>query len=309
MIRRSFVVAAAASIVTLAIGASFYLGGGLPDRNAEGSQFAKAILEERQRFTSSSCLVMEGGAAIPELCGGSLAQTGPAVVLWGDSHAAQFAPVIERIAAKKNRTWRQLTKSGCPPIPTPVLFPQDDLRINCPAFNRAALARVRTLPEGSVVILAARWDAIVSGELLFSGGGHKPLLPQSLAYAERALGSTVRDLKANGVKVIVIAQTPVPQQDTVGCLSRAHFNGRSDGPCRSFASSEVAEPEAKASAFLERALGKVSDTSVIHPWSKLCAGNRCLAVVDGKPLYLDTTHLSEVGAARALGRIETQIEN
>lgn len=309
MIRRSFAAATAASLMTLAIGVSFYLGGGLPYRNQEGSQFAKAILEERQRFTSSPCLVMEGGAAIPELCGGSLAQTGPAIVLWGDSHAAQFAPVIKTIAAKKNRTWLQLTKSGCPPIPTPVLFPQDDLRINCPAFNQAALARVRTLPEGSVVILAARWDAVVGGELLFSDGGDKPSLPQSLAFAERTLSSTVRDLKAKGVKVIVVAQTPVPQQDTVGCLSRAHFNGRSDGPCRSFASREVAGDEAKASAFLERALGKASDTSVIHPWSKLCDGNRCLAVVNSKPLYLDTTHLSEVGAARALGRIETQIEN
>lgn len=150
------------------------------------------------------------------------------VVLFGDSHAAQWFPALQSSATE--RSWRlvSMTKSGCPVADvtvwnrvTKTVYEQ------CDRYRTAALRRLADL-RPDVVVAAEH----VRGYSLVAEGQPVPVA-RSVWIA--GLNRTVQRLGSSGTTVAMVADTPRPGFDVPACLARkpndpdsCRFN-RSDG--------------------------------------------------------------------------------
>lgn len=310
--RALFLGALVISLVAFAVGAAMFVSRGAPFRNREAARFGVAALTQRVNLIASPCLAMDAVASVSRACRwGAAAQDKPELILWGDSHGAQLATAIHAAADQRGLPWRQMTKSGCPPIPTPELFPRDSLRLKCPAFDRDALDQAERAPPGSLVLLVARWDAVLSGELRFAPAGPRPDLNRSLSTAQLELRSTIQTLTAKGLQVVVVAQTPVPPQDLPDCLTRARFDHLNPSVCGAFLPEETeraAKVERATLAFLTGATAGLDHVVMVRPWPDLCDAQGGHMVGAEGPLYLDATHLSQAGATRILRHVDAALK-
>ena len=82
------------------------------------------------------------------------------IVLFGDSHAAQWFPALERVATTEGFRLVSLTKSGCPSVDVALR----DLRLGrryteCEAWRHNALARIKAM-KPSLIVLANASDYV-----------------------------------------------------------------------------------------------------------------------------------------------------
>lgn len=112
------------------------------------------------------------------------------LVLFGDSHAAQWFPALEQVAAR--RRWRlvSLTKSACPSAMVSVLNPSlGRAYVECDRWRRRAFARIDSLHATIVVVSNAGLYTLVSGSQQIS-----MTKPEGVLMWTEGLGSSVREL-------------------------------------------------------------------------------------------------------------------
>ena len=196
------------------------------------------------------------------------------IVLFGDSHAAQWFPAIDSIA--NQRGWRLvvLTKATCPPIEISIYSPILGRQFReCDEFRTAALARIRAEKPLLVIAGVARhygpeYHFDVYGSEWISG-----------------LAAMVRDLHTITPNVIVLGPTPKPSQDVPGCLSQHLTDVVACVPARSGAvnvTGSTAERDAVTHAG--------GSYLPVAPW--LCTSAQCPVVVDDLLVYRDDNHLT-----------------
>ena len=98
--------------------------------------------DDRGRSFRDGCLV-DADAPARRPASMAPARRATTVVLFGDSHAMQWFPALERIA--RSRRWRlvELTKAGCPPAAVSVVYaPLGRAYPECDVWRSAALARI-----------------------------------------------------------------------------------------------------------------------------------------------------------------------
>ena len=82
--------------------------------------------------------------------------TEPTVALWGDSHAAMYAPALGAVAAERNHSAAVYTMPSCPPIHGWAIKNQG-WRDDCLAFQEIAFQRILSSDTIRTVILGARF--------------------------------------------------------------------------------------------------------------------------------------------------------
>ena len=152
------------------------------------------------------------------------------VVLYGDSHAAQWFPTLERLALARHWRLVELTKSSC--SAADLLLWHDTLKrsyTECAAFHRSAIARVRRLRPTA-------WDR------------------------------TFDQLRDSGASVTAIADTPYLGGSVPECLA-APANRRRAGNCTRSLRSALRGPQQRA-VFLSYAGGRRA--TIIDPITWFC---------------------------------------
>ena len=216
---------------------------------------------DRPRVYADHCHVDSQTTAVPLPCtyGDPAAKT--TVVLFGDSHAAQWFPALDLIA--RQRHWKLIswTRTGCPAADLPVTLGD----AACPVWRKAALQRIEKL-EAALVVLA-------------SGTGYRPA---GAGDADRrwrtGWARTQQQLLDAGARVVTIGDTPYLPVAAPECLSR-----RSPGSCAPPRGAVLRGPG-------QRAAGPVIDPI---PW--MC-GDRCPPVLGNVLAYRDAEHLTTVFA-------------
>ena len=140
------------------------------------------------------------------------------VVLFGDSHAAQWFPAMDSIAHR--RGWRlvALTKTACPSRRSwsyTVRSPAATRSVR--HWRRAAMDRIVALRPALVVAASAR-----SYKLLV-GGGQQEWTESSTAAREAwraGLQITLASLAGSGARVAVLGDTPRMPFDVRRCLMK-----------------------------------------------------------------------------------------
>ncbi|GIF18583.1 peptidoglycan/LPS O-acetylase OafA/YrhL [Actinoplanes tereljensis] len=203
------------------------------------------------------------------------------VVLYGDSHAAQWFPAMEKLAIARHWRLVELTKSSCTAADLAVWH--DTLKrayTECLAFHRSALARIGRLKPARVVI--------------GSSFNYRPAVPATDVAGQwrAAWDRTFAQLEARGARVSAIADTPYMGGPVPECLAEPANAGHA-GNCTRSLRSALRGPEQRE-VFLAYA-GRPR-TTVINPITWFCT-DVCPPVVGNLLVYRDSNHMTTTYSA------------
>jgi hypothetical protein len=180
------------------------------------------------------------------------------------------------------------------------------MRLGCPEFNTAAMQAILQRSPG-IIILAGRWDAFVTGELLISENSVRPSHADSLSAFASTFRNTILTLTRAGHRVIIIGQVPLPDGNSIDCFERRFMTGRDASECAATRASR-AELESSVVQLLQSGVGTASNVRMIFPFEKLCDAERCPIFAGNSDFaYMDKSHLSAAGAELLSADIEASV--
>jgi len=222
-----------------------------------GQSYSLAQIMEKPQVYLDECHV-NYGETISNDC-----TYGPAsskkVVLFGDSHAAQWMPVLEELAYERGFQLISLTKSACS---GPAVAKDESgafKNADCDEWRKNSIARIQALQPMAVLVSGMQYFEIPGG---YEDRGQ---------WWREGQRKTFAALRGSSKHIIYISDTPHPLRDIPSCIAA----GRIDR-CN------TTEP---ADAFF------TPGWSQINPTSWFCA-EKCPAILNGIVVYRDASHIS-----------------
>jgi peptidoglycan/LPS O-acetylase OafA/YrhL len=249
--------------------------------------------DDRGRMFDDGCLV-KGTARTSPSCVYGDPHGDTTVVLFGDSHALQYFPALERIASR--RGWRLvgLARASCP-------IGLVDYQPTCNAWRANTLRRIERRERPDLVIASSatdtRFRVKVDGRRL-SRTASEPLL-------EAGYARTFRRLAAGGTRIAVLRDQGRAPLEVADCVSEHHDDLRRCAfrPRRPW----------KLAFDVRGARRAHRGVTIIDPIDVLCprshgGGRRLCAPVIGNVLvYRDTYHMSATFAATLADWLEGRL--
>ena len=196
------------------------------------------------------------------------------IVLYGDSHAAQWFPTLEKMAKKRGFKLVSLTKSACPAVdakrPDQGAFKQ----VHCTKWRENSIKRIAEIQPLAVITSSFQYftpdNSSISRAQWWNDGQRKLL----------------KGLRGSTNNLIYISDTPRPLRDIPNCLA-----SRDSKVCDSTERSRVSV---------------IPGFDVINPNPWLCS-SYCPAIVDGTVAYRDASHISVDMALKLLPKLEAAL--
>lgn len=231
------------------------------------------------------CLVELGKRENPSTCVYG-APDGIPAVLFGDSHAQQWLPVVQLLTRQNNWRLHQFTKAACP---VAVLQPRDGrtdpfAKNDCLGWRDDSLAAIKAIKPTYILITSL-----------------STYVPD---YQEFKTGwdESVKELRATGAKLIYFRDTPYPNTNIAECISGA----TDDWSKCAFDLDNVRRTEPIVTDQLR---GENLDITVLDVSPYLCDGTKCAAARNGILLYRDDSHLTVTAVKTLTPAIEQQIRD
>jgi peptidoglycan/LPS O-acetylase OafA/YrhL len=197
------------------------------------------------------------------------------MVLFGDSHAAQWFPAMQTIARQRHARLAVFTKGACAAAAVKIYLPLIKRSYDeCVTWRRNAITQIRTL-HPSIVVMSSNADG---GDALGVHGG------QDDAWT-RAWEQTTKQLTQSGTRVVYLNDTPWPKQNVPECLAE---HPRNIQKCA--ASVQKAAGSARRT-MVAKAVSKDGAT-VVDPMPWFCSLSDCPVVVGNILVYKDDSHIS-----------------
>jgi peptidoglycan/LPS O-acetylase OafA/YrhL len=237
----------------------------------------EAARNDQPRTYSDGCHLDQASITIPECVYGDAAGS-TTVVLFGDSHAAEWFPALARLAA--DRDWRlvSLTKSGCTPAQLTVWNTNFKRAYDeCDRWREGAVARIGTEHPDLVIVGSSHpYPSAGSGGPAPADGGR----------ALRAgLTRVLEQLRPLAGAVVLIGDTPKFDADPPDCLSQ-HLDDVL----------ACAEPRARTvdAAWLEAEAGLAAQAGAtfVDPTDWACPTDPCPVVIGRYLVFRDQHHLA-----------------
>ena len=188
------------------------------------------------------------------------------MVLYGDSHAAQWFPTVVEIAERSGYKLISLTKSACSSV--------EVVRQDRGAFNMARCSKWR---DHSI----KRIQALKPDVLIMSSFQYFRMPPQfgdRVRWWNEGQEKLLAGVKNSSTHLIYVTDTPHPERDIPSCLATNSIE-----ECNDITQSETLS---------------INGFKIIDPNPWLCS-DICTSVKDGVVAYRDQSHIS-VDIARAL---------
>jgi peptidoglycan/LPS O-acetylase OafA/YrhL len=234
--------------------------------------------ENRPQMYADGCHLTFPETEAPECVYGNLSSK-TTVVLYGDSHAMQWFPALNKLA--RERHWRLvgLTKAACPPAEVHIY--NATLRRayrECDEWRERTLERIVQDENPSLVVTSSlpTYRPREDGKRLPKEASREALLE---GYA-----STLRELRSTGAPVALIEDVPHPDKNVPECVSRSLDHLR-----------ECATPRSKALGYPKvnsRAAEEVEGVHYIDPTPMVCPEWKCPAVIGDALVYRNGAHLT-----------------
>lgn len=237
-----------------------------------------AYLQAREDYPAISlngCHLSVEATAIPECVFGARASS-IVVVLYGDSHAAQWFPALEALSVKRNWRLLPMTKMGCPAADVPVTAA-------CNAWRREVTSRIHAMRPALVFVASASVYLTEVGRL---AGVSDDAWSAGTRRAMQGLGDT---------RTVMLLDLPQPGFDPAMCLARRGWHPWLRTDCRF---SRTAVASVTRAARLERtATADLSHVRLLDLSDAVCPTDRCDPMPDGLVLYRDANHITAAFSA------------
>ena len=267
---------AAATAASLVMGAAIYLSFNDEIKLDNGRSYSVSELIKRPVIYDDNCHVNNGQTVSPECSYGDRGAKRK-IVLFGDSHAAQWFPALERLANENNFELISLTKSACPGPAVEKVDSGEYKNADCFAWRDNSLERIAKLKPYAVI---------------FSGFQHFQV-PDGYSsrreWWQAGQKRTLNSLRGNATHIVYITDTPHPQQDIPACLAGGVISDCDD----SERSEAISIPGLKA----------------VNPTPWLCS-DKCSSVINEQVAYRDGSHISiamSESLAKPLGQALKQL--
>lgn len=198
------------------------------------------------------------------------------VVLFGDSHAAQWFAPLERAARESGWELLAWTKTTCPWAQARIWYPPKK------AFYDACTTwRENTISN----VIQQKADIVVLGQLadytgyFYDGAVLKG--KQAETVWQKAILETIDRFEAAGIQIVVIADNPRMYKSFRDCLAMERGNCGRDR-------TEATTGASKMTQFIKSERPQVR---ILDLTNRICDANWCPAMRDGRILYQDLHHL------------------
>ena len=279
--RFSLALAAVLSLAGLAFGlGSHDYAGRLLSRQPQRS-FAKAV-NDGPSLKRRGCFMSEARKGLRQcVFGDSTSST--TLVLFGDSHAAQWFPALEQVA--NERHWRliSMVRASCPVATVPVYDPRGGQeQAECAVWRRLALHRIMEL-QPTLVVMAN------SVGYIKRPGESDGLSQLSYGQWEQGIRTTFLSLDSARVRALFLRDTPRAKADVPLCLSRADYFGWEQRECWAERDGAL-YPEIYR--LERRAASGLPHISTVDLSDLVCGPVVCETVQHGMVVYRDRSHLT-----------------
>lgn len=207
------------------------------------------------------------GETVPRRCEVGSNPHAPRVVLFGDSHAAQFYPALAQLAEAGDIRLNSITKSGCQGVETSG-------KRECSPWREQAISMINHDPP----------DIIVLGNFSFRVPDWPDRLPAGLARLPQQS------------RIVVIADTPYMGFQVPVCLSE---NLR--------AANECAKPRDEALNTQNRAAERQQGVDILDVTDYLCNQQYCPPIIGNLLVYRDHNHLTGQFATALAPLVRSQL--
>ncbi len=181
------------------------------------------------------------------------------IVLYGDSHAAQWFPALEELARTYGYKLVSLTKSACPAVDAQRPDQGAFKMVHCTKWRENSVARIADIHPFAVITSSFQYFEPAAGfkdrNKWWNDGQHRLL----------------DSVKKSTDHLIYISDTPRPLRDIPSCLASRNSNS-----CDSTEKTPVKI---------------IPGFEIIDPTPWLCS-SYCPAIIDGTVAYRDASHIS-----------------
>jgi peptidoglycan/LPS O-acetylase OafA/YrhL len=265
---------------------------------ARGGRFWHAA-HDRNRLADAGCM-LEAAESSPRQCVYGDSTASDTMVLFGDSHAAQWFSALDSVARGRHLRLLTMTKNSCAVARVAMYSATLKRRFDeCERWREGAIREIVEMhPKVLVIGQRSRHDAI----RVLPAGAFDTL---PVSEWEEGLRSTLRTLDSAGIATLLLGDSPTPHRLIPGCLSRAQHEGRPTSACdvpRSDAVDSLAQL-ADRSAVL-----RLTHVRLLDLTNSICAPSTCHAMRDGVVVYLDGNHLTDVFVRGLTGPIDSAVK-
>jgi hypothetical protein len=224
------------------------------------------------------------------------------VALVGDSHAMQWEPALDVVAARHNLTVIRVTRGGCPAntINQVQLHPSGGRqRYACSGWRKQIYKRLIKQYDPDLIYVETRshvWAIRSQNRTVL------PFHPGHLKLWSDGWGPTLRALTAGKGRVVVAEITPTLPFHVPACLA-AHPRGTRACDARLSATRDEL-PYNRVIAGLPR---RFPGVSVVDPTPIICPGGLCPAFLDGQVVHRDDNHVSATFSRTVADRWEAML--
>jgi hypothetical protein len=250
--------AIAATIFSLLLGTCIYVTSTDRISTASGNSFSLADIVKKPLVYSDNCHVNNGETTSPDCTYGNKSSTRK-IVLFGDSHAAQWFPALEKLATENGFALISLTKSACPGPAVKKVDTGAYKNSDCFTWRDYAYKRIAQIEPEAILVSGFQHFEVPAG------------------YASRTQwwregeAKTLAGLRGTSQHIVYISDTPHPKRDIPSCLAAGNLSR-----CNT---SEKSQPI--FSPGYQR----------INPTMWLCA-EVCPAIIGNTVVYRDSSHLT-----------------
>ncbi len=231
----------------------------------DGTVFSLNEVMQKPIVYDDGCHVNNGETTSPD-CRYGVVGASKKIVLFGDSHAAQWMPTLEKMAREKNFELISLTKSACPGPAVVKVNTGEYKNSDCSAWRDYAYKRITSIQPVAVIVAGMQHFDMPSG------------YPDRASWWREGQRKTLAALRGSSPHIIYLSDTPHPNRDIPSCI---------------------------AAGKIERCNGSERSTPIytsgyqqINPTPWLCTGT-CPGVIGSTVVYRDASHLT-VAMARSL---------
>jgi peptidoglycan/LPS O-acetylase OafA/YrhL len=245
--------------------------------NVKGTNYAFDLKEviERPAVYDDGCHVNYGETESGECIYGKIGSA-KKVVLYGDSHAAQWFPALEQLAREFGFELTSLTKSACSSVDISRANQGAYKNSECKKWRENSIQRIQKLKPDAVIVSSFQYFTIPRGY---------PSRAQWWNEGQRLLLS---DLQGSSKNLIYISDTPHPLRDIPNCLATRKIQD-----CNTTENT----PNLIINGFKQ-----------IDPTPWLCS-DICPAIKDGYVVYRDASHISVAAALALTTLLQTTLQD